>query len=272
MLTYASLTHAASLAWAAHHAPMLAGAVGLLLVLAARASGRSVLAAAAGPSAVAAGWTALLLTAGWRFVLQPRSMAEHVALPAFSAVVVALLLPYARGRWPAVLTVLLGVGAGWWLAGSPVGRSEFWRVWVAAAALSWGLARLVGTDPAKAAAAAFALWGGLLAVSAPASWQAIGSVLAATAAVLLAGRPSPPVVSFTMLVAVAMVAVSLGAGRLVRGQLGAADAACAAALATPLLVPVLARRMGRAGWLAPILAAGVAAAIAWAAARIVPLR
>lgn len=272
MLTYASLTQTASLAWAAHHAPMIAGAVALLLVLAARGTGRSRLAVVAGPLAVAVGWAAVLLPAGWRIVLQPRSVAEHLMLPAIAAVTVAALLPYARGRWVAVLTVLLGVGAGWWLAGSPAGRAEFWRIWVSTAVLAWALARLVGTDAAKAAAAAFALWAGLLAVGAPATWQAIASVPAVAAAALLAGRPSPPVAPFAMLVAAAAGAASLGAGRLVRGQLGAVDAACAAALAAPLLVPVLARRMGRAGWLAPVLAAGIAAAVVWAAARIMPLR
>lgn len=272
MLTYASLTQAASLAWAAYHAPMLAGAAALLLVLLTRASGRSVLAAVAGPLAVAVGWAAVLLPAGWRIVLQPRTVAEHLALPALAAVTVAVLLPYARGRWAAVLPVLLAVGGGWWLAGSPAGRPEFWRVWAFAAVLAWGLARMVGPDAAKAASAALALWGGLFVVGAPIVWQAIASVLAAAAAVLLAGRPPPPVAALAILVATAAAAASLGAGRLVRGQLGAVDAACIAALAAPLLVPMLVRRMGRAGWLAPFLAACAVAVVAWAAARIVPLR
>lgn len=276
MLTYASLTQTASLAWAAYHAPMLAGAVALLLVLLARASGRLTLAAAAGPLAVAVGWAAVLLPAGWRAVLQPRTAAEHLALPALAAVTAAMLLPYMRGRWGAVLPVLLAVVTGWWLAGSPAVRPEFWRVWAVAAVLAWGLARLVGADAARIAAAALALWGALLAVGAPPAWQAISSVVAAVGLAVLAGRPPPPVAPFAVLVAAAAVAASLGAGRLVRGQVGAVDAACAAALAAPLLSPVLARRMGRAGWLAPVLSAAVAAVAAWvfasAGSRIVPLR
>lgn len=272
MLTYDSLERAASLVWTAHRAPLLAGVAALALSLLAAAVRRPGWAAAAGPLGVAVGWAALAgVTNAPGAVLAPRALTEHLLLPGALALAAAVALPFARGRWATTGWMLLGAVIGWWLAGSPAGRAEFWRVAAATALLAWVMAGTAGRDPATAAAAALALWAALLAVGVPTVWLGAAGVVAAAALGGVVARASPPTPALAMLVATAMAAVSLGAGRLVRGQIGAVEVACLAAAAAPWLVRPLAGRVPRAAWLAPFAAAVVAAGAAWAVVRFTPV-
>ena len=273
MLTYDSLERAASLAWAAHRAPLLASALALAVALLATALRRPALAAAAGPVGVAVGWAALAAVGGApRLALSPRTLPERLLLPAALALVAVAVLPLARGRWATAGWMLLGALIGWWLAGTPAARVEFWRVGAACTLLAWALAASAGRDAGPAAAAALTLWGALLLVGAPAMSLGAASVVAAAALGSLVARPWPPAPALAVLAAAAAAAASLGGGRLVRGQVAAVDVACLAAAVAPWLVRPIGGLVPRAAWLAPFAAAAAATGAAWAIARVAPIR
>ncbi len=254
-----ALLHAAALH--AYAPPLTAFGVALALGLVGRAGPRPLL-AAAGAGGALAGWAALLpMAAALRAVLAPRAMADFLLLPAAVAALAGLASPWLRGRAERWLPVALAVLAGWWLAGSTPARPEFWRVWLAVGVAAWLLARPMGKYAAggRALAAALALWGGLLAAGVPAVWTAAALVAVAGAATAWClGSALPPV-----LVASVAAAADLGAGRLVRAGLNAADLACLMAVGAAWLAPLVQARFGRRlGWAGPAAAALSAAALA----------
>ena len=199
------------------------------------------------PGAVAAllGWAAMLPPAlAWRAALWPRTMPEHLLVPALAIAALAAIGPRLRGRlawWAPVAAAGL---AGWWLAGSPAGRPEFWRVWVSAAVLAWVAVRVVAGQARRAWTIAAASVGGLWAAGAPSVLGIAALVLAAawTGPALLNARSRlPPALTVAVLLAMADLAV----GRLPEGGINGADIACVAALAAPALSGVLERRLGR---------------------------
>ena len=220
-----------------------------------------------GAAGTLAGWAALLPPAlAWRAALRPRTMPDHLLLPAAAIALLAAAGPRLRGRlarWAPVLAVGF---TGWWLAWSPAGRPEFWRVWAAVAAASWLLARTSGAQPVRAWAAALTAWGGLAATATPAVLTAPGLVLAAALApaALLGQKPGP---TPALLVASFLAVADLSVGRAPMGGLNGADLACLATLATPLVAQALQSRLGRrAGWIGPVpalCAAALCAGAAW---------
>lgn len=253
--------------WAVYQAPVLAAVVAALAVLLRRATPGRWDAAAVG---VAVGWALLVpLSALARALFAPRAPVDYLLLPSLVAMAAGLALPVLGARAARWAGVTVPVAVGWWLAGSPAGQREFWRVWAVVALAGVLLSRGVRTDPGRAVAAALALWGGLVAAGAPPVWIAAALVLAAAGAVLAAGSMALPPV----LVVAAGAAASLGAGRLVRGGLNGVDLAALAALAAPLLAAALqsraGRRLGRAGGvLVPAGAAALLALAVWCAVRI----
>ncbi len=245
----------------AYAPPLMALGVALALGLVGKMGPRPLL-AAAGAGGALAGWAALLpMAAALRAVLAPRAMADFLLLPALAAALAGLASPWLRGRAARWLPVALVVLTGWWLAESAPARAEFWRVWLAVGVAAWLLARAVGQQAAagRVLAAAVALSGGLLVAGAPSVWVTAALVAVTAAAVAWPlGAALPPV-----LVATVAAAADLGAGRLVRAGLNAADLACVLALGAAWLTPAaearFGRRLGRAG---PALAALTAAALA----------
>ena len=200
-----------------------------------------------GAAGTLAGWAALLpLALAGQALVRPRTVPEHLMLPALAAVVLAASAPGLRGRlgrWAPVAAVAL---AGWWLAGLPPGRSEFWRAWAAFAVMTWVLVRLCAGQAARAWAAALAGCGGLAALGTPAALTLPGLVLAvALAPAALLGERSRVVPA--LLVAAYVMAGDLGVGRVPRGGLNGADLACLGALAAPALAALLERRMAPSG-------------------------
>lgn len=156
-------------AWGGYKAPALAALAALLVALAAPGSaskaargsarggippGGGPLASAAGPFGVAVGWAVLLpVLAAPRSVFQPRGLAEYLAMPALAALAGGLALPRLGGRGPVWLGVALAGFTGWWMAGAPAARGEFWRVWAAVAAATGVLALGAGADARRMLAA-----------------------------------------------------------------------------------------------------------------------
>jgi hypothetical protein len=243
----------------AYAPPLVALGTALVLGLIGKAGPRWLI-GGAGAAGALAGWAALLPTvAAWRAVLTPRAMTDFLLLPAAAVVVAGLAAPWLRGRVERWLPWAPVVLAGWWLAGSAPARPEFWRVWLAVIVAAWLLARGVGqgVSGGRALAAALALWGGLLVAGAPPAWIAAALVaVAAGFAAWCVGGALPPV-----LIATVAAAADLGAGRLVRGGLNAADLACLLALGAAWLASWAEARFGRR--LGPARpAAAVAAALA----------
>ncbi len=253
--------------WAVYQGPLAALAASLLVVLLGRLTRGRWTPAAAG---ALVGWAALVPASTLlRAVLMPPTLVARLLLPALLAVALGFLLPVLRGRAVRWAPALVLAAAGWWLAGSPAGRGEFWRVWAAVGLGGWLLSRAVRNEPARAMAAALALWAGLVVAGAPPVWIVAALVLVAASVALLGGRLALPPV----LVVVAAAAASLGAGRLVRAGLNGVDAAALATLAAPWMVPVLGVRLsGRLGRAGPVLAVPAAAALAagvvWCVARL----
>ena len=223
-----------------------------------------------GAAGTLAGWAALLPPAlAWRAALWPRTMPDHLLLPAAAVALAAAAGPRLRGRPARWVPVVAAGFTGWWLAWSPAGRAEFWRVWAAVAAASWLLARLSAGQPSRAWAAALAGWGALAAMGVPAVLTAPGLVLAAglAPAALLAQKPGP---APAMLVAAFLAVADLSVGRLPAGGLNGPDLACLAALAAPAAAWALQGRLGRrASRIGPapaMVAAVLCAGSAWVGA------
>ncbi len=255
----------------AYAPPVAAFGVALALGLIGRAGPRPLL-AVAGAGGALAGWAALLpMAAALRAVLAPRAMADFLLLPAVAVVLAGLAAPWLRGRAERWLPWASIVLSGWWLARSAPARMEFWRVWLAAGVAAWLLTRAAGQRAAggQVLAAALALWGGLLVAGAPPIWIAAALVaVAAASAAWLLGAALPPV-----LLATVATAADLGAGRLVRAGLNAADLACLLALGAAWLVPPVQMRFGRQfGRASPAATALSVAALAtggvWLGARL----
>jgi hypothetical protein len=222
-----------------------------------------------GAAGALAGWALLLLPAmAWRAALWPRTMPEHLLVPALVVVLLAAVGPRLQGRLARWAPVAAAGLIGWWLAGSPAGRAEFWRVWAVFGAVAWLLVRITAGQPARAWAAALAGWGGLAAAGSPPVLTAAGLVLvAACAPAALLGarsRHMPP-----LLAAAFLAMADLAVGRLPQGGLNGADLACLAALSAPALAWALEGRLGRRFRRGPapaVLSAVLSAGAAWVGA------
>ena len=193
--------------------------------------------------AVLVGW--MLLVPVPRAWVMPRVVMEHLVLPSFVALVGAVAAGWVRGRllgWVGV--VVLGVAA-WSLAGSGVGRVEFWRVWFGVVGVAWllraGGARVVGRGVLVGAT----LLLGLLLSGAALVWSGVALVLfgAWLGVVLL----RPGAVAGVVVLAAGIVAVDLGTGVVVRGRVGFMDLVCVAAMLAPGAAGGVERLMGRFG-------------------------
>jgi hypothetical protein len=248
--------------------PLLAAGAALLGALLCRAKARRPLLPAVGALAALAGWAAMLPRAT---VLQAASETRTdpglLLLPGVVAVTLSLLGVWAqRQRFAALVLVIV---VGWWVAGSPAGKPEFWRVCAATilvgAVLSGGTAR----EPSRGLASAVALWGGLLLTRAASGWAAAALTAAGAWAGLLAAGQGAVIPAGLM--AGLVVAADLAGGQLVRGSVRGADVACVLACAGPYVaggIGAHARKLGRAGPALAGLAAGLLlAGLAWAAQR-----
>jgi len=225
------------------------------------------------PGAVGAlaGWALLLLVPAlaWRAALWPRTMPEHLLVPALAVVLLAFAGPRLQGRLARWAPVAAAGVIGWWLAGSPAGRAEFWRVWAIFGTTAWLLVRITAGQPARAWAAALAGWGGLAATGVPPVLTAAGLVLAAACApaALLGARSR---YASPLLAAAFLAMADLAVGRLPQGGLNGADLACLAALGAPALARALEGRLGRRlrrfGPAPAMLAAVLSAGTAWVSA------
>lgn len=225
---------------------------------------------AAGAAALLVGWAALM-PSSIRRALWPSATPAFLVLPALVAVLLGVARPMLGARLERWSPAGLAVFVGWWLAWTPAGHGEFWRVWLAVGLLAWLLSRSMAQQAVRGLAAALALWGGLVAVGAEPVWIGAALVAVAAAAGLLVAGPGavlPPA-----LLAGLAAAPVLGAGRLVRAGLNGIDCAALAACAAPLLaaglLPRVGKRFGRFGPVVTALAgATLAVGLAWGAARL----
>ncbi len=259
----------------AFQAPLVALGVTLALGLIGRVTGARWPVASAGAGGALAGWMALLpVAAAIRAVLAPRAMADFLLLPAVAVLMAGLATLWLRGRAERWLPIAIAALAGWWLAGSPPARPEFYRVWLAVGLAAWLLARGVAAQGSAGAggrvlAAALALWVGLLVAGAPPVWLAAALVAVAAAA---AAWPLGGALPALLLVTVA-AAADLATGRLVRAGLNAADLACLLAPGAVWVVPWLTtrfpKRFGRMGATLAVPAAGaLTVGAVWLGARL----
>ena len=212
------------------------------------------------------GWALLMPALAWRAAVQPRTMPEHLLLPALAIMLLAAAGPRLHGRLARWAPVAVAALCGWWLARSPAGRVEFWRVWAIFGAASWLLVRVSAGQAARTWAAALGAWAGLAATGAPAALTVPGLVLAASLApsALLGAKTgyAPALLALTFL-----TVADLAIGRLPQGGVNGADLACLAALGAPVLVLVLERRLGRRlrrfGPAPAVLATLLSAGAAW---------
>ncbi len=262
----------------AYLAPLLALAVTLAGSLVCRAKSLRPLLPMVGALGLLAGWAALLpLAFAARAALAPRGVPEALLLPAAAALLAGLAAFWGRARLDRWAGIALAVFAGWWLASSPAGRPEFWRVWAAVGVVALLLSRSVAGQPARSLAAMLALWGGLVVAGAPPGAIGAALVAAGAAAGLLVAGPlvaGPGGVLPAALAASVVAGADLASGRLVRGGLNAIDLACLAACAAPLAAQLVTARLGkRLGRVGPLVSAlaGAAAAVgcAWLAARLI---
>lgn len=221
------------------------------------------------PLAAAVSWVALV-PGGWRWVFAPRAGVEWLVAPAVGFVLSAALETRLRSRWVPVVALSF---ASWWLARSPMGRPEYFRVLFGALLLAWLLRRLEAQAPQRAAAAALTICFGLLLGIVPLVWiLAMAVLVGCCAGVSLGGGGSSIVPGLTM---VGLVAAEMAGGRLMRGSFGTVDLAFFGAIGTPVLVSplegVFRRRLGGAAPVGAIVAAaGIVAGMAWLVARALP--
>lgn len=249
-------------------APALALAVAALGALLCRGKRwRGVLPAIA-PLSVLLGWAALAAMGGeLKAAWSPRAGPSILLAPTLAALVVSLVQPGRWGRWAAVALALF---TAWWLGQAPAARPEFWRVWAASLVLCAVFAWSVRREPGRALASGTALFVGLILAGASPGWREAALVMVAAAAGSLPGGAGAAVPG--VVVASLVIAADLALGRLVRGGVGLADAACLAAGAAPFLVAPIARGVGkRAGGAGPflgaVLAGVLAAGFAWLVQR-----
>ncbi len=257
--------------WRVYEAPLLAVAASFALVIAGRMRAVPWATGAAAAAGMLLGWgwrldRPVALSALGRSLSASAGTAQHLLLIAAAALGAGLLAERGRSRWLAMAAAVL---VGWWMARSPAAGAQFWRAWLAGAALVMLLlgaesrganGRLGGAG--RLTAVPFALVAGLLAVGVPAPWPNVALVGAGAVLPLLAAEGAVPL-PLAMLGAAMVMAASLGAGRLARGGFGPVDLACLLALAAPWLVSPAAQRLGRAAPAAPIAVAIVAGALAW---------
>lgn len=217
----------------------------------------------AGAAGALAGW-ALLPGVALQSVWVPRTVPDHLLLPAAAALAAALASPWLRGRAGRWMPAVLALAVGWWVAGSAPARPEFWRVWATVAAAVLLLPRLTGPGGAQSAAVAASLAVGLLAAGAPPVWVVVATVAAGAAVGAWATGGAIPA---TVLVVAAAV-VDLGAGRLVRAGFNGMDLACILPPLAALMTPAIGARLGRLGRTAQPAAVAAAAALVGAAAYI----
>ena len=218
----------------------------------------------AGALGVALGWGVLVPESVMR--AGSPGIAGACAGAALAVGVAAWAQGRVRSRWWTVLAVLFGA---WWLARTPGGRVEFWRVEFALVVAAGVLTAERAGRAAAGLGVALTLLGGVWAAGAAGVWGAAMGVLAAgcLGVWLGTGVMAPGVL------AVGVVGAELGAGRLLRsGGPGVGDFAAAGALVAPLLVPGverwLGRRVGRAGPVgAGVVVAAVLVGVAWVLAR-----
>ncbi len=213
-----------------------------------------------------AGWAELVPTV-WRSALWPRSTPEFLVLPAVGFVLADLVRLRVRSRWVGFAAVCF---AAWWLADSPAGRVQFWRVGFGGLLVAWLLDRAGASEARMTVAVALTAWCGLLIGRAPAIWDVAAAVLAVVGMGVWLGRRDGIV--GTGLTMVGLLGADLGGGRLVRGGVSNVDLACFAAIGAPLVVPrveaALRRRLGaRARVVAVVVVAPCLAAAAWVISR-----
>jgi len=250
--------------WMAFRAPLVGGAVALVLALLARWRRSAWLLAAAGGAGVAVGWA---LTAGIPATFAPpKDMAARLptiaAVSGLLALLTALLAPQ-RGRWPCL--ILLAAASGWWLAGAPRAMADLAPVVLLAGGLVvWhGLAARHlgrgGHGRLVLAALTFAL--ALWVAHAPSAWLLLGLAPAlASLALLLAPAAELVLLPVAIDLAAVMAATLLATGRLPRG-LGAVDVAVAA----PVLAVLVAPRLRLSPLLGGALAGAIAVGATWLA-------
>ncbi|GAC1345014.1 MAG: hypothetical protein NVSMB18_23840 [Acetobacteraceae bacterium] len=245
----------------AYAAPLLSLSIAGVGAVLCRDKRRRGLLPALAAGAVLAGWAALsppasVLRAAW----WPRTGPDLLLAPAVAGVMLMLAAAWRRGwleRWgPAILAA----ASGWWLARSPGGQAEFWRVWFVAGLLAWLLAKAAAGQPARGLAGGLALWGGLILAGSSPAWVAAAAVAAGAWVGLLAAGAGA--VLPAALMAAVIVGADLAAGRAMRGSLNLADLAGLAACGAPVLAEAVRTRIAkRAGKAAPVLGAIIAAAI-----------
>lgn len=250
--------------WLAFRAPLIGGALALVLALVARWRRSALLFAATGGAGIAVGW-ALIAGIPTTF-LPPKDMAAR--LPAIATVsgLLALLTAWLapqRGRWPCL--ILLAVASGWWLAGVPRAVAEFTPVVLLAGGLvAWhGLAARQlgrgGHGRLVLAALTFAL--ALWVARAPATWLLLALAPAlASLALLLVPAAELALLPVAIDLAAVMAATLLATGRLPRG-LGALDVAVVA----PVLAVLVAPRLRLSPLLGGALAGAIAVGATWLA-------
>lgn len=252
--------------WQAFRAPLIGGAVALVLALLGRWRRITVLLVAAGAAGVFTGWLLLGSGAAALFNAGPRDMVNRLPLVAAGAGVLAILTSWLapqRGRWPCL--VLLALAAGWWLAGGPRSVAALTQVAVLAGGLvAWhGLAgrHLSRGTAGRLVLAAWTFALALWVCRAPSAWLLLALTPAlASVAVLLVPAAELVLLPVAIDLAAVMAATLLGAGKLPRG-VGAVDVAVAA----PVLAVLLAPRLRFAPALAGPVAAAVAVGLAWLA-------
>jgi len=218
------------------------------------------------------GW--MLLVPMPRSWVMPRVAVEYLVVPAMVAMLWAAGRLWVRGRLLSPLRAFAPGFAAWWLAGSGVARGEFWRVWFATVGLDWLLRRMGGRAAGSWVLVAGTVLLGLLVGRAPLVWVGAAVVLAAAGLGVAVLRPAATLGG--VILPMALVAIDLGTGVLVRGRIGFMDLVCGGAVFSPLavrgLTPLVGRRLGRAGGvLCMVASAMLMVGLAWAVDRFVRL-
>ncbi len=267
MLTHGFWGKAALLAtWHDFRAPLLAGAVALVLLLLGRVLRFRLLELVALGAGLFVGWAAL---AGG-VASSPHGLLERLPFLALAALALGLGAEFIPVRHAArVAAGLLAVFAGWWLAGAPHARAEL----LAATPALVGVTLCTGLiffalenarDPWRLPAACLALCAALYVARAPLMWSDLAAVMLACCIGTLARSG----IAATMLAAAAGLAgtsavLVLAAGRLPHGGIDRLDLAAFAPLLTLWAAPRLAVQWPQAGGaLASALAATLSVLIA----------
>lgn len=210
---------------------------------------------------VGAGAVGLGVLAGW-LVLAPGPLLHPLGtlarLPGVGLLAVAASL--AGGRGQAAARLLLGLIAGWWLAGAPFGMAGIDGAlppMLAGAALAALYARGTQT-PASSVMSAAVLAGGLLVSGIPLAWPLAAAVVAVGALAAYRGAAAMPA---ALAMAGLAVAADLAHGRM-RAGFNAVDAACVAPLFAVWLLPRAQARV-KHPLTAMVLAAAAAVALTW---------